>query len=848
MAAWSICALALFATSASAQSLSFEAESLTRTTSGVTATNDTDANASGGVRVTLNATSTGSWIQFTLPNVSAGTYTVQLAYKTNANRGQASFQADGAGFGSTLDQYASAASYPTANLGSVTFGSTGNHTLRMTVAGKNSASTSFTLSADKFILTPTGGGAVATPTFSPGSGTYTSAQTVSISTTTAGATIRYTVDGSTPTATGTVYTGPLTVAATTTIRAIATATSMTDSSVASATYTFQSGGGTMVFEAEGLARTTSGATATTDTDAAASGGARVTLNGTAVGAWVQFTLPGVPAGTYAIQLTYKTNGNRAIAAFQMDGAAFGSTIDQYAASATYPTVNLGTVTFATSGDHTFRMTATGKNSASSSYTLSADKITLAASTGGGTVATPAFNPPGGTYTSAQSVAITSTTPGASIRYTLDGTIPNSTTGTLYTGPVALSATATLRAIAYASGLTDSAVAASTYTINPGGSGPFRPFPQHVVYIPGSIKPSNVTQAQMDSAVIGIWNSWKSRYLKQSPSGANRYYVMFESNGDGVSEGHGYGMVLAVLMAGADAQAKTYFDGLYNFYKAHPSVNNSSLMAWKQNSAGSNIEGADSATDGDMDIAYSLLLADKQWGSGGAINYLQAAKAIINAIVQSDVNQSSLWNLKLGDWATGSQGTSTRPSDFMLDHLKAYRAATGDAKWDNVISATYGVCNTIFANNSASTGLLPDFVINSSGWKPAPANFLEGPDDGHYNYNSCRVPWRLGTDYLLTGDSRSQALLQKLNSWIKTKTGSNPANVKSGYNLSGTQTTSDSDNCFTIPFAVSAMIDSSNQAWLNALWTHAAGAGAENYYNDSIKLQSLIVVSGNWWAP
>jgi len=454
--------------SASAQTLSFEAESLARTTSGVTATNDTDAAASGGVRVTLNATSTGSWMQFTLPNVPAGTYTVQLAYKTNNNRGQASFQADGAAFGSTLDQYASSASYPSVNIGSVTFAATGNHTLRMTVAGKNSASSSFTLSADKIVLTSTGGGAVANPTFSPAAGTYTTSQSVSISTTTAGASIRYTTDGSTPTpTTGTVYTGPLSISSTTTVQAIATATGMTPSGVSSATYTISTGGGTAVsFEAESLTRTTSGVTATTDSDAAASGGARVTLNATATGGWVQFTLPGVSAGTYSVQLAYKTNANRGQAAFQFNGSAFGSTLDQYAASASYPSVVIGTVSVASSGNQTLRLTVTGKNSASSSYTLSADKITLTPTTGGGgNVAAPVFNPAAGTYSSAQTVTITTSTSGASIRYTNDGSTPTPTTGTAYTGPVTVNASTTLKAIAFAPGMTNSPVTTAAYTIN-----------------------------------------------------------------------------------------------------------------------------------------------------------------------------------------------------------------------------------------------------------------------------------------------------------------------------------------------------------------------------------------------
>ena len=83
----------------------------------------------------------------------------------------------------------------------------------------------------------TGTGQVATPTFSPAGGTFTTAQSVTISDTTAGAAIRYTLDGSTPTATSALYTAPITVAATTTLKAIALKSGLSNSAAASATYT-----------------------------------------------------------------------------------------------------------------------------------------------------------------------------------------------------------------------------------------------------------------------------------------------------------------------------------------------------------------------------------------------------------------------------------------------------------------------------------------------------------------------------------------------------------------------------------------------------------------------------------
>ncbi|MBC8060483.1 MAG: carbohydrate-binding protein, partial [Clostridiaceae bacterium] len=84
---------------------------------------------------------------------------------------------------------------------------------------------------------------VAIPTFNPVAGTYTSAQNVTIACATAGAIIKYTTDGSTPTSTSLTYTGAIKVASTTTIKALATMAGMTDSAIATSLYTINIPGG-----------------------------------------------------------------------------------------------------------------------------------------------------------------------------------------------------------------------------------------------------------------------------------------------------------------------------------------------------------------------------------------------------------------------------------------------------------------------------------------------------------------------------------------------------------------------------------------------------------------------------
>ncbi len=81
------------------------------------------------------------------------------------------------------------------------------------------------------------------------------------------------------------------------------------------------------------------------------------------------------------------------------------------------------------------------------------------------VATPAISPNGGTFTAAQQVTITCATPGAAIKYTIDGSVPSATAGTDYSAPFTVSATTTVKAIAVKSGMTNSEIVTSMFTIN-----------------------------------------------------------------------------------------------------------------------------------------------------------------------------------------------------------------------------------------------------------------------------------------------------------------------------------------------------------------------------------------------
>ncbi len=116
--------------------------------------------------------------------------------------------------------------------------SVSSNTTLKAIGVKSGSTTSAVATAAYVIGTP-----VATPTFSPAGGQYSSAQTVTISTATSGSTIRYTTDGSQPTASSTLYSGPISVPSTRTINAIGIKSGLANSAVASATYTIGTSAG-----------------------------------------------------------------------------------------------------------------------------------------------------------------------------------------------------------------------------------------------------------------------------------------------------------------------------------------------------------------------------------------------------------------------------------------------------------------------------------------------------------------------------------------------------------------------------------------------------------------------------
>ncbi len=376
------------------------------------------------------------------------------------------------------------------------------------------------------------------------------------------------------------------------------------------------------------------------------------------------------------------------------------------------------------------------------------------------------------------------------------------------------------------------------------------FPRHHDYSSNFILPDHRTRLQLDNDVIRAYEDWKAAYLVEVPetsTGLPGFRVAFSASAPErtVSEGLGFGMLIMVAMAGYDPLAQHYFDGLWRFSRDHPSSIDSRLTAWQ---IPESTAGEASAFDGDADIALALLMADRQWGSGGVVDYRSESQQMADALYESAIGPQSLLPM-LGDWVDPDGAPhnqySSRSSDFMPASFRAFATLDGAEKWLDVIVTVQEVIRQF--QQAYDSGLLPDFVQrDGETFKPADAGFLEGEHDGDYFYNAGRLPWRLAMDALTNGDQQSRESLRNMTRFIVAAVADDPASMGAGYLLDGTPIGNYFSSFFAAPFALALMSEPRYQAQLNKLYD-AIYQRREGYYEDSVTLLSLLLLTGNFWS-
>jgi hypothetical protein len=240
------------------------------------------------------------------------------------------------------------------------------------------------------------------------------------------------------------------------------------------------------------------------------------------------------------------------------------------------------------------------------------------------------------------------------------------------------------------------------------------------------------------------------------------------------------------------------------------------------------------------------MADKQWGSAGAINYKAEAIKTINAMKAKNFSAA-------GYSMGGPLPDLSRTSDYMITHFRAFKKATGDAYWDTAINKSFQLMSLMQSQFAPSTGLIPDFIVGlPNNPAPSPGGRIESTTEGYYAWNACRDPWRLASDYVTSGDVRARDVAGKVMDFMNRTTGGNPALITMGWKLDGTPlSTPDpyyTSPAFAGPALAGALVDARFQNFLNSLWTLNQTKPAKGYYDYELQLISMIVASGNWWNP
>ncbi|MBP0974416.1 MAG: hypothetical protein J5851_10965, partial [Oscillospiraceae bacterium] len=246
-----------------------------------------------------------------------------------------------------------------------------------------------------------------------------------------------------------------------------------------------------------------------------------------------------------------------------------------------------------------------------------------------------------------------------------------------------------------------------------------------------------------------------------------------------------------------------------------------------------------------------LLADSIWGSDGEYNYREAAELVIQDIMDYDVSHTDNI-LRLGDWAydveeSDKYYTATRASDFIMLYFPVFAEVTGDARWMELYDNTYSIINHFV--DKYQTGLLPDFIVKdaSGEWIPAPANFLENENDGVYEYNSCRVPWRISTDALVGSNVDAKRFAETINTFFKKETGGDPEAIMAGYTPDGRAVADWDDLCFTAPLMLSAKAAGDTE-FHDTIREAVIDIGVDSYFGNTIAMLCLITDDGGWLVP
>ena len=296
----------------------------------------------------------------------------------------------------------------------------------------------------------------------------------------------------------------------------------------------------------------------------------------------------------------------------------------------------------------------------------------------------------------------------------------------------------------------------------------------------------------------------------------------------ISEGMGYWMLITAYFGD-----KERFDRLLEFYKSKRTEQARNLMAWRVTR--DSVIDPGSATDGDLDVAFSLIVAHYQWGE----DYLLEAKEIISILKENYfVDCNGVYTMKPGAHWGGCELTDI--SYYSPAYFRVFAKETKDTFWDTVAEHSYAILN-----NGADdrTGLVPDW----QSYDGVPGGDPPSGRDDYYHYDASRTPWRMALDYLWNGNENARSWCVKVSDFAASI---GADSVVDGYDLDGKPRGQYNNGSFVGGFALGAMCNS--QAIVDSFSSrllYLDGTGEDNqYFNLSLRCLYMLVLTGNFWEP
>jgi endo-1,4-beta-D-glucanase Y len=345
-------------------------------------------------------------------------------------------------------------------------------------------------------------------------------------------------------------------------------------------------------------------------------------------------------------------------------------------------------------------------------------------------------------------------------------------------------------------------------------------------------------AASDAALQAAWASWKTDLVTSDGAGGFQRVKRPNSGNpfnSSNSEGIAYGMIAAVYLGD-----QSLFDNLWKYEQLW--IQSDGLMNWEINPQGTAASGTGAATDGDEDMAFALVMADRKWGGRGSLatTYLDAAKKQIAAIWASEVDHTMGDVLAPGDQFGGAQIINI--SYLAPAYYRIFGQVTGNvADWNRVVESSYRVLQAALntANGNANNGLVPAWST------PAGVPMAPAGKPTNYQLDSCRTPFRIAQDYCWNNEPRALAYLQQISGFYA---GIGATHLVDGYALNGAPqpNTGLALAAFVGPAGVGAMATPPYFKLRDDAYAAVASLtllGDSLYYNESWTVLSLIMMNG-----